>query len=167
MQHRRFAHTDRIPLPLDVTCTLARVEVDDDASSSAAGLHIDPQGDECGELFFEKSAWVDSKLGSESPVYHVAALPSGLHASGRLCRSFDGVPGSSLREICIENCFISPQPDGDEAAQRSREIYEDSAPTSEMVFTHHMLLHAHRGRALNGGRLYHACRCGHHLSMNR
>lgn len=45
-----------------------RVEVDDDSSFFAAGLRVGTYGDECGELFFEKSTGVDPKLGRDSPL---------------------------------------------------------------------------------------------------
>ncbi len=45
--------------PETLLCVLGRVEVD---YSGAKGIHVDPYGDECGELFFEKSGMVGWNL---------------------------------------------------------------------------------------------------------
>lgn len=48
----RFLLGDHVELTMcRVLCVLGRVEVDDDARSYDDGIHVDPYGDECGEVF--------------------------------------------------------------------------------------------------------------------
>ena len=49
-------------------CAHGRLEVDDDETGNADGLHVDLYGDECGEWFSEKCEGAEVNLGKFPPV---------------------------------------------------------------------------------------------------